>query len=238
MRRIRQLPAHDEEPRTVFVAFSPAGTNASAVRGKWGTPFATNMLAVHAHLLPTGKVFFWGKQGEARLWDPAHPTAAFADVTKAYPIYCTGHTFLPDGRLLIVGGACRRREAEGGFARRHLRPRDQRDGAPRHAMAQGRYYPTLAALPSGTDPCRVGIGPDRGGGDGAGDRRWRELAEAHRRDALDPEPYYPAMFVAPNGKVFLAGFPATSRYLSVDGDRARGRRWPTARWRTGPWAPR
>jgi hypothetical protein len=32
-----------------------------------------------------------------------------------------------------------------------------------------------------------------------------------------PDPYYPAMFIAPNGKVFLAGFPATSRYLSVSG---------------------
>src|SRR4051794_40241005 len=61
-----QLTVRD--PRTVFVAFSPAGTNASAVRGKWGMPFATNVLAVHAHLLPTGKVFFWGKQGQARLW--------------------------------------------------------------------------------------------------------------------------------------------------------------------------
>ena len=30
-------------------------------------------------------------------------------------------------------------------------------------------------------------------------------------------PYYPAVFVAPNGKVFLAGFPQTSRYLDVTG---------------------
>ena len=94
-------------PRTIYAAFSPRGHNAAAIRGKWGTPFATNVLAVHAHLLPTGKVLFWGKQGEARLWNPADPSAGFADVTKAYQLYCTGHAFLPDGRLMIVGGAFR-----------------------------------------------------------------------------------------------------------------------------------
>jgi hypothetical protein len=43
---------------------------------------------------------------------------------------------------------------------------------------------------------------------------WRQLTDA----ALAiPKPWYPAMFVAPNGKLFLAGFPQTSRYLDVAG---------------------
>jgi hypothetical protein len=43
---------------------------------------------------------------------------------------------------------------------------------------------------------------------------WRRLTTA----SLDVgTPYYPAMFLAPNGKVFLAGFPQTSRYLDVSG---------------------
>jgi hypothetical protein len=43
---------------------------------------------------------------------------------------------------------------------------------------------------------------------------WRRLTSA----SLDiGNPYYPAMFLAPNGKVFLAGFLQTTRYLDVNG---------------------
>src|SRR4051812_48407317 len=206
-----------KEPRTMYAAFAPAGTNAAAIRGKWGAPIATNILAVHAHLLPTGKVFFWGRTGEARLWDPAHPSAGFTDVTKLYQVYCTGHTFLPDGRLLIVGGAISTVGNPKGDARGTIF--DPATGAFSTAtpMAQGRYYPTLTTLPSGK--VLAFSGSDQTGapvtvpeiGDGV---TWRRLTTA---PLSIPNPYYPAMFIAPNGKVFLAGFPATSRYLSVAG---------------------
>jgi WD40 repeat protein len=206
-----------KEPRTIFAAFSPAGTNASALRGKWGAPFATNVLAVHAHLLPTGKVFFWGKKGEARLWDPAHPTAPFVDVTKAYPIYCTGHTFLPDGRLLIVGGSLPTSGKPKGDSRGAIYDPATNAWSAAAPMAQGRYYPTLLALPSGQ--VLAVSGSDQTGavvtvpeiGDGVS---WQRLTGA---TLAIPDPYYPAMFIAPSGKVFLAGFPATSRYLSLSG---------------------
>jgi galactose oxidase len=48
-------------------------------------------------------------------------------------------------------------------------------------------------------------------GDGTG---WRKLTTAGLQI---PDPFYPAMFVAPNGKVFLAGFPQITRYLDVSG---------------------
>jgi Domain of unknown function (DUF1929)/Divergent InlB B-repeat domain len=203
--------------RTLYAAFAPAGSSTAAIRGKWGDAFATNILAVHAHVLPTGKVFFWGKSGQARLWDPAHPSAGFVDVTKAYQIYCTGHAFLPDGRLLIVGGSIPTTGNPKGDTRGTIFDPSSNSFSPAAAMAQGRYYPTLTALPSGK--ILAMSGSDQTGavvtipeiGDGVS---WRRLTGA----ALSiPTPYYPAMFVAPNGKVFLAGFPATSRYLSVAG---------------------
>ena len=203
--------------RTMFASFAPTGTNAAALRGKWGAPFATSVLAVHAHLLPTGKVFFWGKSGEARLWDPAHPSAGFADVTKAYQIYCTGHTFLPDGRLLIVGGSIPTSGKPKGDTRGTIFNPGTGAFSTAAPMAQGRYYPTLTMLPSGK--ILAVSGSDQTGavvtipeiGDGV---TWRRLTSA---PLSIPTPYYPAMFVAPNGKVFLAGFPGTSRYLSVAG---------------------
>jgi hypothetical protein len=205
------------EPRTMFASFTPAGSSTAAIRGKWGAPFATNILAVHAHLLPTGKVFFWGRTGEARLWDPAHPSAGFVDVTKTYQLYCTGHTFLPDGRLLIVGGAISTVGNPKGDARGTIYNPSTNGFTTATPMAQGRYYPTLTTLPSGK--ILVVSGSDQTGavvtipeiGDGV---TWRRLTTA---PLSIPTPYYPAMFIAPNGKVFLAGFPATTRYLAVAG---------------------
>jgi hypothetical protein len=85
------------------------------------------------------------------------------------------------------------------------------------SMAQGRYYPTTTVLPSGE--VLAVSGSDESGavvtipeiGNGS---TWRRLTTA---SLSIPGPYYPAMFVAPNGKVFLAGFPPTSRYLDVTG---------------------
>jgi hypothetical protein len=89
-------------------------------------------------------------------------------------------------------------------------------------MAQGRYYATTTTLPNGdvlavsghdTTKAVVTI-PEVWNGSG-----WRRLTTA---PLSIPDPYYPAMFVAPNGKVFLAGFPQMTRYLDVG----------TAQWTT------
>jgi hypothetical protein len=84
-------------------------------------------------------------------------------------------------------------------------------------MRQGRYYPTTTLLPSGdvlavsghdTALAVVTI-PEVWNG-----TAWRRLTTA---PLSIPNPYYPAMFVAPNGKVFLAGFTQPSKYLDVTG---------------------
>src|SRR5687768_17599910 len=87
-------------------------------------------------------------------------------------------------------------------------------------MAEGQYYATTTTLPNGevlavsghdTTKAVVTI-PEIWNGS-----TWRRLTTA---SLAIPDPYYPAMFVAPNGKVFLAGFPQTSRYLDVTGSGA------------------
>ena len=97
--------------------------------GAWSPPFPHRSYGMHASLLPTGKVLFWSvplrafvdarpNTGLAWLWDPAKGTGpdAFTDVdpplvdsdgdgaTERAPLYCSGQSFLPDGRLLVTGG--------------------------------------------------------------------------------------------------------------------------------------
>jgi hypothetical protein len=199
---------------TIAATFASSGSSSAATKGKWGSTFPTPVVAVHMHLLPTGKVLLFGDRGNAQLWDPAAPSAGFTSVSKTYRIFCSGHTFLADGRLLVTGGTI---TGTKGDPRAVLFNPSSGTWSGTGSMAQGRYYPTTTILPSGE--ILAVSGSDEAGavvtipeiGNGS---TWRRLTTA---SLSIPGPYYPAMFVAPNGKVFLAGFPQTSRYLSVTG---------------------
>jgi hypothetical protein len=200
------------QTRTIPATFSPAGTSDRATKGRWDPAFTTPVVAVHAHMLPTGKVLLWGDTGGAYLWGA---TSGFTPAAKKpFRIYCTGHTFLPDGRLLVMGGTSPNTR---GLRYATIFDPSSNTWNATSSMAQGRYYPTATTLPNGeilvvsghdTTKAVVKIPEVR---DGSG---WRRLTTAPLSIS---NPFYPAMFVAPNGKVFLAGFPAASAYLSVSG---------------------
>jgi len=202
------------QPRTLSAVFSPSGTSASATRGEWGPTYQTPVVGIHMHMLPTGKVLLWGERGAAQLWDPGHPGAGFIPVNKTFQIFCSGHTFLADGRLLIAGGTI---SGTKGDARAVIFDPATSTWSPTSSMAQGRYYPTLTVMANGKV---VAVsGNDQNGNvvsipeiNESG--TWRRLTGASLTIA---NPFYPPMFVAPNGKVFLAGFLPTSAYLDVAG---------------------
>jgi len=87
--------------------------------GHWAmvdVPPQLRVNAVHAALLRTGKVLLIAGSGndEERfekgtfrsvLWDPA--TNRFTEVPTPEDLFCAGHAFLPDGRLLVAGGTQR-----------------------------------------------------------------------------------------------------------------------------------
>src|SRR5438552_3067872 len=133
----------EPDPAATFATSAPTS---AAVRGKWGPVFSTPVVAVDAHLLPTGKVLLWGDQGDAQLLDPANLGAGFTAVSKTYRIFCSGHTFLPDGRLLVTGGVV---HGTLGDPRAVFFVPSSGSWVGAGPMAQGRYYPTATALPNG-----------------------------------------------------------------------------------------
>ena len=191
-----------------FVALNPASP---AVQGRWDPPFATPVVAVHVHLLLNGKVLLWGDTGDAQLWTAG---TGFTPLAKTRQIYCSGHTFLPDGRLLVVGGTG---PSTRGQAAATLYNPSTNSWSASASMAQGRYYPTNTTLPNGQILAISGHDanltvvtvPEVWNGTG-----WRRLTGA---PLAIPAPYYPDVFVAPNGKIFLAGFSQPSRYLDIGG---------------------
>jgi galactose oxidase len=75
--------------------------------GVWEPPRVWPTVAIHAALLPTGEVLHYGKAppglgSEAMLWDPV--ADVFMNVDADADLFCSGLSFLPDGKLYITGG--------------------------------------------------------------------------------------------------------------------------------------
>ena len=95
-----------------------------AEHGQWSTldvPEDMRVNAIHAALLRTGKVLIIAGSGNDRksfdagsfktvLWDPK--TDTFERVKTPSDMFCAGHAFLPDGKLLIAGGTSRYEKLE------------------------------------------------------------------------------------------------------------------------------
>src|SRR5207253_2383799 len=102
----------------------------------------------HAQLLPTGKVLFWDSYDNAdnpQLWDPT--TNTITPATKAgYNIFCTGFSFLADGRLLVTGGHV---SDNVGLTYASLYNPFTNTWARVQDMTGGRWYPSTIALATG-----------------------------------------------------------------------------------------
>jgi hypothetical protein len=190
-----------------------------ATVGQWSALLPSPTVQIHLHLLPNGKVLSWGgPTGDPQVWDPA--TGSFTAVPAPALLFCSGHDFLPDGRLLVAGGHL---DFDHGIPNTNVFDATTASWQVAPVMARGRWYPTNTTLPdgevltiAGRDEAGIVVGvPEVWNGTG-----WRPLTGA----SLDL-PYYPRTFVAPDGRVFYAGEERQSRYLSVTG---------TGSWSDGP----
>ena len=177
---------------------NPVGQNAGYYRfipldvnpvrdGKWQVlPFHSGVLAVHAALLPHGKVLFFAGSGSSStrfaapnfgsmadgifmsvVWDPTapqgnnffHPQTLFAPNKRPFDFFCGADTLLSDGRLLSAGGTGHYNP----FAGRNdatifnLATEQWSFAAP---MAHGRWYPSLIPLGDGRALIATGLTED------------------------------------------------------------------------------
>ena len=209
---------------------------AEATTGKWGPLVYWDIVPLHIHLLPTGKLLAWGKfepggtvMGMPRLWDPASgPPRGAREIAVDTMLFCSGHAFMPDGRLMISGG--HKQDNKGIDVTNIFDPGSETfvPGLPK--MAFGRWYPTVTELTDGRMLTMAGR-------DSAGNvvttpeiwenNQWVKLPGAGSLEI----PYYPRNFIDPkNGLVFMAGERIVTRWFDPDGSAAGGR----GRWITGP----
>ena len=212
-----------------------------ATYGEWSTAgtipvAATGGVArgvVHAAVLRTGKVLFIEAAcgvsvSNTPLWDATN-RAAFTVTSPAPPadnLYCSGHAFLSDGRLLVVGGG-----GDWGdtpvpnmswvfdpdlAAESWAYTRDV--GGTRTRMNQSRWYPTVVNL--GDQPGRFLIAGGRGSTRmevySEADGTFSLVAAAPAEKSFTPT--YPGMNLLPGGDIFFTpvGFRNSSEMAGDD----------------------
>lgn len=194
-------------------------TGCPAILGQWGAVLPFQVVAIHAHLLPTGKVLYWDRHdfgdGTPRLWDPGSGTiTAVPEPGMDYDIFCSGHSFLKDGGLLVTGGHI---ADNVGLASASTYDPFSNTWKRHPDMNAGRWYPTNTTLANGdvlvvSGDINPGLVNDLPQVFQAASRTWRDLSAAERT-----LPLYPFMYLAPNGKVFTAGPQTTTSYLDTSG---------------------
>ncbi len=198
------------QARTVTAGFDAQGSSPLATIGRWEPQFSTPVVALHMHMLKTGMVLMWGLTGQATLWNPDNGN--FTTLNKPYELFCSGHTILPDGRLLVSGGHIAN---DRGLPNAAIYDPNDNSWTTLASMAHGRWYPSVTTLPDGNIVATSGA--DQSGGFVATPELWNGNQWLPLTGANLSLVYYPRMFVAPNGRLFLAGPMAKTRYLNTAG---------------------
>jgi len=196
--------------------------------GQWAGPFAWPLVSVHTTLLPTGKVLLYDDHTDnagVQVWDPVLDTLANRPYVNE-DLFCSGHTVMPDGRVLVVGGHSSTYVGLNSATLFNPTTQTWSAAAP---MTQARWYPTATSLPNGKVLATSGATncPTCGGSGGShagialipevyspNTNTWTQLSGASLS-----LPLYPHMHVLPDGRVFVAGSqeePVTSRVLDVN----------------------
>jgi len=200
-----------------LLLLSPLGASAqTTVTGQWTKVTNLPSVPVHDHLLPNGKVLLWGRSatGTQPLWDPATQGVNGSVPSAGYDLFCAGHTFLADGRLIVAGGHI---SDNVGLAKASIYDAATNTWTAIPDMNAGRWYPTATMLPNG-DALVVSGNMDTSFGVNTlpqvyqPTNTWRNLTSAQLAQS-----YYPMMFVAPNGKVVDVAPTQTTRALDTAG---------------------
>ncbi len=178
-------------PASIPIARAVAGDPAEV--GQWLPPQPWPVIAIHAALLPDGKVLHYsypdGTIGSnAQTWDPA--TGDFTPTSIEADLFCSGLSLLPDGRVFTTGGNDSAPCGFQGIFDTHVF--DFRQGAWTRLgdMSEARWYPANVALADGSQLILSGL-----------DRRCTTTPVMER--------YSPAggLEVRPGGERFLSLFP-------------------------------
>jgi hypothetical protein len=187
----RDVEREQEADARAFARQSAQEAPAAAV-GRWTqAPFELPEFAIHAAVVPTGDVIFWGytfgtedNLGNAVVWSPERgyesdsfevipppvvdPDGSGPQGPVPAPIYCSGQSLLPSGELLVTGGNLRWPSEEGpgytGLDDVYTFDPWSREWTTQPSMTTGRWYPTQTLLADGRTLITSGFDETEPGG--------------------------------------------------------------------------
>ena len=239
------------------------GTYTDTVTGEANRP----VVPVHINLLPNGKLLLWGRDREpVNGFDVHGYTHAFlldSFYMSLKPVknnrtnlFCSGHSFLPDGRLIVTGGHSTERgaavEGHGSINTNIFDFRTDRwqgnpgnpsgDLTPPPDMNNGRWYPYNVTLDSGETMVQSGSFIPSGSTTSVQndigqiynpDGTWRDVKGLTASvGSLAVLRNYPFLHLLPNGQVYVAGSSGSKEtwfltYSTIPGE---------GEWSGGQWA--
>jgi hypothetical protein len=205
----------------LFACLLPAVAQSGQYSSVMNFPSNNNYwVPTHGILGIDGRVYYWSSYDDGkvtRIFDPA-TNAITTGAAPPYNMFCMGHTHLADGRLMTIGGHI---DDYFGYAHASIYDFNANTWTQLPDMNAGRWYPTATTLPNGDVLAISGTSSGPASNQvynntpqvyQVATNSWRTLSSAVFHVQM-----YPFMFVAPNGKVFEAGWQPDSRYLDPSG---------------------
>lgn len=152
-------PSHADVVRT-----APEPLINPAVGGKWGDVYDWPLVAIHAALLPNGKVLAWDATPDdadddphttdnyttrVTLWDPVTDIHVETNNDTDTDLFCAGSAHLWDGRIVFAGGDGARAGANGPLANSNIYNPVSNTWHRTENMNAPRWYSSVAALSNG-----------------------------------------------------------------------------------------
>lgn len=135
-----------------------------SVGGQWSDVYDWPLVAIHAALLPNGKVLAWDATPDdadddphttdnyttrVTLWDPIADTHTPTNNDTDTDLFCAGSAHLWDGRILFAGGDGERAGANGPLANTNIYNPVSNTWHRTENMNAPRWYSSVAALSNG-----------------------------------------------------------------------------------------
>lgn len=216
--------------RTVQAA--PVTLGQPALFGQWSDVMQWPVMAVHANLLPNGKVLAWDATPDdldddphttdnyttrVTLWDPQTNQHTATNNDTNSDLFCAGSAHMWDGRVLFAGGDSGRYGTNGPLMNTSIYDPDTNTWRQVTNMAAPRWYSSVAALGNGELLTYAGsYTPDPIAEVFQLDETWRSLLSVPETAGLSVD--YQWMQTTPDGDVMTFGPQNTLATIKTSGN--------------------
>ena len=228
---------------TAAMSAPPSGSPAARSAGVFGAVISWPIVPIHVVLLPDGRVMSFGTNAAGRqggqlvydVWDPSLGTGTDSHMlltnTTSTDIFCSAQSVMLSGDVLTSGGDLTVNALRNSATNQTTIFSPSANAISTNtAMTYARWYGTLIGLPNGNlaifggrqnvgklTPIIAALTPEIYR---PADRTWTSLVGATSSQAFNSNWYYPRVYVAPGGKVFVLTNYGKMFYVSTQNDGA------------------